>query len=222
MAITAASKVGEVAAQYPLATRVFARHGIDFCCHGGNPLAEACATSGATVDQVIGELEREIAGRTEAELRWDEQPVEALIEHILTAYHEPLREELPRLEEMMRKVHRVHGARDQGRFDALLEKVLAVRADIEGHLPKEEEVLFPQILAGRGAMMAMPITVMEEEHAVLGGLLQDVRSLTNDFTLPGDACNTWRALWAALEELERSLHEHIHLENNVLHKKARG
>ena len=222
MVITSESRVGEVAAQHPLATRVFARHGIDFCCSGGKPLAEACSASGATVTDVIGELEREIAGHTDGGIRWDEQPVAALIEHILTAFHEPLREELPRIEEMMRKVHRVHGARDQARFDALLEKVLAIRADIEGHLPKEEQMLFPQILAGRGAMMAMPITVMEEEHEVLGGLLRDVRSLTNDFTLPDDACNTWRALWAALEELERSLHEHIHLENNVLHKKAHG
>ena len=221
MVITADSKVGELAAEHPLATRVFARHGIDFCCAGGQPLATACGKQGVDVTDVIGELEREIDGQPADVVRWDERPLDELIDHILVTYHEPLKEELPRIEAMMRKVHTVHGAKDQERFDALLATVLEIRAEIEGHLPKEEEMLFPMIRAGRGAMMAMPISVMEEEHEILGDLLRKVRSLTDEYVVPEGACNTWRALWVALEDLERMTHEHIHLENNILHRRVR-
>ena len=221
MAITANSTVGTVATEHPLATRVFARHGIDFCCGGGQPLTAACDAKGVDVQQVIGELEREIAGREVEEVRWAERPIDALIDHILAAYHAPLREELPRIEEMMRKVHRVHGDKDPARFDELLETVLAVKSDIDQHLPKEEEILFPMIKAGRGGMAMGPMHVMEMEHETLGALLRKARSLTSDYVVPAEACNTWRALWVALEDLERSLHEHIHLENNILHPRAR-
>ena len=220
MVITAESKVGELAAEHPLATRVFARHGIDFCCAGGQPLATACGKRGVDVADVIGELEREIEGQPADVVHWDERPLGELIDHILVTYHEPLKEELPRIEAMMRKVHTVHGARDQERFDALLATVLEIRAEIEGHLPKEEEMLFPMIRAGRGATLGMPMSVMEEEHEILGGLLRKVRELTNDYVVPDDACNTYRALWVALEDLELETHEHIHLENNILHKRA--
>ena len=221
MSITADSTVGTVATKHPLATRVFARHGIDFCCGGGQPLAAACEVKGIDVEQVLGEIEHEIAGHEVEEVRWDEQPLDALIDHILAVYHQPLREELPRIEEMMRKVHRVHGDKDQARFDALLEAVLAIKNDIDQHLPKEEEILFPMIKAGQGGMAMGPMHVMETEHETLGALLRNVRSLTNGYVVPAEACNTWRALWVALEDLERSLHEHIHLENNVLHPRAR-
>ena len=221
MNLTHESTVGTIATEHPLATRVFARHGIDFCCGGGQPIAQACTDKGLDVKEVLEELEREIAGQATEAVRWDEQPLEAVIDHILVAFHAPLREELPRIESMMRKVHRVHGDKDQARFDALLETVLAIKADIDQHLPKEEEILFPMILAGRGAMASGPMHVMEMEHAELGALLAKMRSLTKDYVVPDEACNTWRALWVALEELERSLHEHVHLENNVLHPRAR-
>jgi regulator of cell morphogenesis and NO signaling len=221
MVITTSSTVGTVATQHPLATRVFARHGIDFCCGGGLQLSAACEAKGVDVDAVLGELEQEIAGHQAKEVRWDEQPLDALIDHILAVYHAPLREELPRIEEMMRKVHRVHGAKDQARFDELLQTVLAIKSDIDQHLPKEEQILFPMIKAGRGSMATGPMHVMELEHETLGDLLRKARSLTNDYRVPAEACNTWRALWVGLEDLERSLHEHIHLENNILHKRAR-
>lgn len=221
MTITADSTVGSVATRHPLATRVFARHGIDFCCGGGQPLTVACEAQGVDVQQVLEELEQELESPETKEVRWDEQPVDALIDHILVTYHEPLKEELPRLEAMMRKVHEVHGDKDRERFDALLEVVLAIVADIEQHLPKEEEMLFPMIRSGRGAMALGPMHVLEMEHEILGGMLRKLRELTDDYTVPEGACNTWRALWVGLEDFERSLHEHIHLENNILHPRAR-
>lgn len=222
MTITADSKVGKLAAEHPLATRVFARRGIDFCCAGGLDLATACDTKGVDVQQFITELEQEIAAQPDADLRWDDKPLAALIDHILVTYHEPLKEELPRLETMMRKVHSVHGSKDQPRFDELLRTVLSIKADIDDHLPKEEQILFPAIKSGQGPMAQAPMHVMEMEHETLGGMLRKVRELTGDFAVPDGACNTWRALWVGLEDLERSLHEHIHLENNILHPRARA
>jgi regulator of cell morphogenesis and NO signaling len=221
MTITAETTVGAVATEHPLAARVFARHGIDFCCGGGRPLAEACGAKGVEVARVLAELEEEIVGRDEPEVRWDQQPLDDLIDHILATYHMPLRAELPRIEEMMRKVHSVHGDKDQARFDELLEVVLAIKGDMEQHMPKEEEILFPMIKSGQGAMAEGPIEVMELEHEALGNLLRKARSLTNDYVAPAEACNTWRALWSALEDLERETHKHIHLENNILHVRVR-
>lgn len=221
MTITKETTVGTVATEHPLATRVFARHGIDFCCGGGKPLAEACATRGLDTDQVLAELERELQAAPAQTTRWDQAPLGDLIDHILVTYHEPLRTELPRLEAMTRKVHEVHGDKDPERFEALLTTFLAIKADIDQHLPKEEMILFPMIKRGEGAMAGGPMHVMELEHEQLGGMLHKVRELTNGFEVPEGACNTWRALWAGLEDLERSLHEHIHLENNILHPRAR-
>ncbi len=225
MKISARTTVGAVATEHPLTARVFARHGIDFCCGGGRPLDEACQAEGLDLSQILRELEDEIdrqsSGSGGEDVRWDQRPLEDLIDHILTTYHAPLREELPRIEGLMRKVHSVHGGKDQARFDALLEVVLAIKADMEQHMPKEEEILFPMIRSGQGAMAEGPIEVMEMEHEILGGYLRKVRSLTRDYVVPEEACNTWRALWSALEELERETHQHIHLENNVLHVRVR-
>jgi len=220
MNLTAETTVGSVATEHPLATRVFARHGIDFCCGGGLPLAEACATKGADIDAVLAELSAEIDAAPEEEVRWDQAPLQELIEHILRRHHDKLKEELPRLEAMCRKVHEVHGAKDPERFDALWKTFSAVKTDIDQHLPKEEQVLFPAILAGHKHMLGGPISVMEMEHDQLGGMLRELRRLTDGYRVPEGACNTWRALWAGLEELEADLHEHIHLENNILHKRA--
>ncbi len=220
MSLSLVTPVGEIATQHPLATRVFARHGIDFCCGGGKPLSEACESTGADAQKIIEELEKEIQGSPKDETRWDEAPLESLIEHILTTYHEPLKEELPRIGQMMEKVHRVHGDKDIALFDELLKVVGQVKFDMENHLPKEEQVLFPAILNKMRHMLGGPISVMEAEHEELGEMLRRIRELTNNYVAPEGACNTWIALWAALEKLESDTHEHIHLENNILHKRA--
>ncbi len=220
MSITQDQAVGSIASRHPLATRVFHRHGIDFCCGGGIPLAEACDRKGLAPATIIAELEKEIASTAEPEQRWDEAPLSDLIQHILMTYHEPLKRELPRLQEMARKVHTVHGDKDPENLKELAGLVSWLAADLEQHLMKEEEILFPMIKAGDGFMADGPIAVMEEEHEQAGAALRRIRELTGDFVVPAEACNTWRALWHGLESLEKDLHEHIHLENNILHKRA--
>jgi len=220
MTITEQTPVGSVATEHPLATRVFARHNIDFCCGGGKPLAEACAAQGVDTQAVLAELTAEIADKVEADTRWDEQPLAELIEHILTTFHAPLREELPRLEAMAQKVYQVHGDKDPERFKAILDTIVALKAELLSHMQKEEQILFPMITAGRGAMALGPVSVMEAEHANAGVMLRRFRVLTDNYTPPAEACNTWRALWAGLEALEEGTHLHIHLENNILFPRA--
>ena len=220
MNISTESLVGSVVTEHPLAARVFARHGIDFCCGGGRPLGEACTAHGVDAEAVLAEIDKEITVASESETRWDEEPVSALIDHIVREYHEPLREELPRLDAMARKVNDVHGDKDPERLQGIQNTVAALRADLEQHMMKEEQVLFPMIRSGQGGMAQGPISVMEMEHDEAGGALLRLRELTDGYVAPEQACNTWRALYAGLADLERSLHVHIHLENNILHRRA--
>ncbi len=224
MSITQDTPVGTIAAEYPLATRVFARHQIDFCCGGGIPLVTACAKKEIDVDKVLAELETEVSpGNAEDDSRWDTAPIPELIDHLLKKHHDPQREELDRILAMTQKVHSVHGDKDQAMFDELLRTVSAMHADLAQHFLKEEQILFPAILDGNGAMAAMgPIPVMEDEHEEVGNMLRTIRRLTNDYTVPQGACNTWTALWHALADIESQLHIHIHLENNVLHMRVRN
>ena len=220
MTITAETSIGSVAAEHPLATRVFARHGIDFCCGGGLPLSDACAAYGVELDLVLAEIDCEIVTSASDEVRWDDEPLADLIEHIVHDFHEPLREELPRLAGMAKKVYAVHREKDPERLGEILETIQGLRTELEAHMMKEEQVLFPMILAGRGPMAMGPVSVMEAEHAHAGDMLSRLRQLTDQYLPPEDACNTWRALWAGLDDLEHQLHVHIHLENNILFPRA--
>ena len=218
--LTPDTTVGEIAVDHPLATRVFARNNIDFCCGGGKPLAEVCTRLGLDTEALLTEIRHELASSDEPQRRWDEAPLVELIDHILSAYHRPLDEELPRLEAMMRKVNDVHGEKDPERFAELLTVYLALKAELQEHMMKEEQILFPMIRQGRGAMATGPVSVMMHEHDSAGEALRRLRELTDDYQPPEGACTTWRALWHGLAALETALHEHIHLENNILFPRA--
>jgi regulator of cell morphogenesis and NO signaling len=218
--ITSETTVGQVAVATPLATRVFQRHDIDFCCGGGRTLAEACAERDLDVDTVLAELREATRAPEPTGRRWEHEPLEDLIEHILAAYHRPLDEELPRIEALARKVHQVHAEKDPERLGGILRTFGALKAELEMHMMKEERILFPMILQGHGAMAQGPVHVMRQEHDDAGAALRTLRRLTDDFAVPAQACNTWRALWHALADFERAMHEHIHLENNVLFPRA--
>ena len=212
--------VGQLAAEHPLATRVFARHRIDYCCGGGRPLDEVCRAKGLDPETVLDEIEREIAPAGFDSARWDQAPLGGLIDQILERYHQPLQEELPRLEAMAEKVVRVHGDKDPERLAALLTVFRGLKTELEDHMIKEEQILFPIIRRGQGGGAGGPVGVMLREHDDAGAALAELRLLTGDYTVPAGACNTWRALWHGLAALEASMHEHIHLENNILFPRA--
>ena len=220
MTIHEETPVGRIAAEHPLATRVFARHGIDYCCGGGKPLAKACEEKGLRPSAVVAEIDRELGEKGDATVRWDEASLDELIDHILDTYHASLREELPRLETMARKVLDVHGDKRPEMLSGLLSVLLDLRAELTDHMMKEEEILFPAIRAGQGSTTQGPVSVMEEEHESAGRALKRLRELTNGYEVPPEACTTWRALWHGLAALEESLHRHIHLENNILFPRA--
>jgi len=208
--------LSEIATRNPAAARVFQRHRLDFCCEGRRSLADACAEHDLDPEDVLAEI-REAPDPGETD--WSGRPNHEIIEHILTAYHAPLREELPRLREMAQRVeeeHAAHPACPKG-LAALLGRMIL---EVESHLMKEEEILFPIIRAGQGMMADGPVRMMELEHADHTANLARVRALTSDFSAPEDACATWSALCRRLEALELELMRHIHLENAVLFPKA--
>ena len=218
MEITPESRVGDIAASHPLATRVFARHGIDFCCGGGVALRQACAKRGLDAPALLSEIEREVGGEPAPATDWREAPLEELVRHIVDTYHRPLHEELPRLEAMARKVAQVHAERDpERRLPAIVADLTKLAAELENHMMREERVLFPMLLSG---FRAAPVHVFVDDHAEAGEALARLRELTDGYVPPADACNTWRALWAGLAALEADTHQHIHLENNVLFPRA--
>lgn len=220
MTISTESTVASLATEHPLATRVFTRYGIDFCCGGGRPLKDVCGEKGLDVGRVVDEIRQELSSADEQVHRWDARPLDELIQHILDTYHRPLDEELPRLQQMAARVLEVHHDKDPGRLTELVDVYAGLKAELEDHMAKEEQILFPMILRGQGALTNGPIAVMEHEHESVGIALRRLRELTDDFEVPPEACNTWRALWKGLEALELSLHLHIHLENNILFPRA--
>ena len=206
--------LADLASDHAGASRVFARHGLDFCCKGRIPLAEACAQKGLSVDSLLTELAAEQRNDEPATV-WAARPIAKLIEHIVTRYHAPLRDELPRLLKMARRVEAVHGEKESCPR-GVAELLEDWTQNLMQHLAKEEEVLFPLALREPGIHAASQIRVIEQEHDDHAAALASIRELTQDHTPPSEACGTWRALFAGLAELEFEIMQHVHLENHVL------
>ncbi|NUT14484.1 MAG: iron-sulfur cluster repair protein YtfE [Cupriavidus sp.] len=214
--------LGQLARQIPGATRIFHEHGLDFCCGGKQSLRDAAqrkgldAAAGAAIAAQLRALQDEADPSAQD---WNTAAPAALIEHILVRFHARHREQLPELIRLARRVEQVHGERAEcplGLADHLSEML----GELESHMQKEEQVLFPMLLRGLHAAASRPIAVMRAEHDDHGVALQRLAELTDDITLPRAACNTWRALYLGLRALREDLMEHIHLENNVLFEGA--
>jgi regulator of cell morphogenesis and NO signaling len=233
MTITTTKTVGEIAAEMPNSTREFEKLGIDYCCGGSRTLGEACKEANITVDEALARLQKSLAATQPGDSTdWQQQMLADLIGHITSTHHVFVREECPRIEALTAKVVGVHGKKHpellqvQGIFSALAE-------ELSVHLMKEEQVLFPHIvrmeesvLAGEPAPPATfgtvvkPVRMMMQEHDGAGDALRSLRSVTSDYTLPDDACISYRTLYQALQGFESDLHQHIHLENNILFPRA--
>ena len=204
--------LADIAATLPGATSVFRRHKLDFCCGGRVPLADAAAERGLSLVELETELDAVASLCLPAERPEDTQELIALIE---ARYHMVHRRELPELLRLARRVevaHRKHPDLPVG-VAALLEQM---NVELEAHMQKEEQILFQLMRSGGHPMIAQPIALMLAEHDDHGAHLRSLETLTNDFTVPEDACPTWRALYVGAKKLADDLMEHIHLENNVL------
>lgn len=216
--------VGEIVAENPSQARVFQSFAIDFCCQGGKTLREACSLKGIGLESVIEQLEAANAEKTAPENNPALLPPVELIKYIVDKHHGFLRSELPRIHAMAERVAKVHGGHTPSLVE-VFEVFCSMAEELDSHMMKEERMLFPAIqslCAGEATMMPLdgPVAVMLQEHDDAGGALARMRELTNGFTPPPEACNTYRALFAGLTELEEDLHRHIHLENSVLFPQA--
>ena len=208
--------LGQLARRIPGATRLFDAHRLDFCCGGNKTLRAAAAAAGVDTAPIVEEL-RLLAERadTSGERDWQDAPATELVEHILARYHAVHREQLPELIRLARKVEQVHGDRADCPH-GLAEHLSAMAQELESHMRKEEDVLFPMIVRGQGPRAGAPINVMRMEHDDHGVALRAMEAMTNDITAPAGACTTWRALYTGLRTFREDLMAHIHTENNIL------
>ena len=236
MNIDVQQTVREVALSVPAATRVFEKLGIDYCCGGGKSLQQACGAANLQVENVVellrsAEISAE-ARQVPATADWTTAPLADVIQHIKQTHHAYTREEMARLGPLFDKVCNVHGPKHP--------ELLEIRRDFQAlaqeltlHMMKEERVLFPfierleeAVVAGDPVIPAPfgtvqnPVSMMEHEHETAGNLLRNMRALSDGYNPPAQACTSYKTLYSALAEFERDLHQHIHLENNILFPRA--
>ncbi|MBL4575909.1 MAG: iron-sulfur cluster repair di-iron protein [Opitutaceae bacterium] len=218
--------VGELVAERPGRSRVFQSFNIDFCCQGGRTLREACHLRGVAVEGVIEQLEAEMADPAAPASNPAELAPAELVDYIVEQHHGFLRRELPRLHTMAERVAHVHGGHTSSLVE-IFQVFIGAESELTSHMMKEEQILFPAIVAlSQGERLTGtldgPISCMIDEHEAVGNALGRMRELSNGFEPPDEACNTYRALFAGLHDLEKDLHRHIHLENAVLFPAAQA
>jgi regulator of cell morphogenesis and NO signaling len=222
--------IGEMVAEDYRTAGVFKRFGIDFCCGGKRPLTEACLEKGVEVramEEALAILQQQ---PVQSQNNYRDWPAGFLADYIVNRHHGYIRKAIPQITDFAEKVARVHGKRNPETVDIFVHwKALA--AELVSHMAKEENVLFPYIktlsetdscscsLPSFGRV-ENPIRMMEMEHEEAGELMHTIRLLSNDYTPPANACTTYRVLYSFLAEFEADLHEHVHLENNILFPKA--
>jgi len=223
--------VGELVKERPARARIFEEHQIDYCCGGKVPLSEACAARGLETQLILNLLEQSDAQTDQPDgqlVDADAMGLTELVDHIEQTHHAYLREELPRLDMMTQKVHRVHGDKEP-RLADVRNAFVALKAELADHMMKEERILFPMVrqLQTSTSMpdfhcgsVSNPIRQMELEHDHAGNALAVMNQATDGYQPPQWACNTYRVMLDGLHKLEMDMHQHIHKENNVLFPKA--
>jgi regulator of cell morphogenesis and NO signaling len=234
MSVTAEKTVRELALENPAATRVFEKLGIDYCCGGNKSLEEACRAANLPMNSVLDSLAiaEQSARATKEDRNWPTEPLSDLVAHIRSTHHKYTRDELARLAPLLEKVCSVHGKNHP--------ELLQVRTSFQDlskeltiHMMKEEMVLFPYIVRMEESVLQRepvlpppfgsvknPVAMMEHEHDSAGNALRTMREASCGYTPPGDACISYQTLYKALSEFEADLHQHIHLENNILFPRA--
>jgi len=215
------------------AASVFEKYHLDFCCKGKRSLEQACTEQQLPISQVTEDLENVLTkDNNSTAIDFEKMNLTQLADYIVQTHHAYVKNEMPQIHAYLQKVSSKHGERHPELYK-IFQTFNAVKEEMEGHMKKEELILFPRIkelqkladnqnanLQLNITYLQSPITVMEQEHDHAGSLLNDIRILSNDYTPPQDACTTYRLSFAALKAFEMDLHQHVHLENNVLFPKA--
>jgi regulator of cell morphogenesis and NO signaling len=234
MSVTTEKTVRELALEEPGAARVFERLGIDYCCGGKQTLEQACRAASIPVSKALDALK--VGQRSTPvpsnDRHWQTEPLCDLLSHIKNTHHKYTREEIARLGPLFDKVCSVHGERHPELFE-LRATFQGLAQELTTHMMKEEMVLFPYIgrmeesviqnepiLPPPFVTIRNPVSMMEREHDSAGNALRALRASSNGYTAPPDGCVSYQTLYKTLAELEADLHQHIHLENNILFPRA--
>ena len=214
------------------AASVFEKYHLDFCCKGKRSLAQACDEQQLTLSEVTGELQEVFSKTGNGIIDFEKISLAQLCDYIIQTHHAYVKNEMPQIYAYLQKVSSKHGERHNELYK-VFQTFVAVKEEMEGHMRKEQLILFPRIKelerlvnneCGQFQMnigyLQSPINVMENEHDHAGEQLNEIRVLTNDYNPPADACTTYRLSFAALKAFEIDLHQHVHLENNILFPRA--
>ncbi len=211
---------------------VFSKYKIDFCCRGDRPMTEVCEKKNIELDDIVRDLNKVLSSTTDQSIDYKSWPSDLLADYIQKKHHRYVTEKTPVLRQFLDKLCKVHGGRHPELFE--INKLFTESTDeLAKHMKDEETILFPYIRemveaksigAGKPASnfssVKSPIETMLHEHDTEGERFREIARLTNDYTPPADACNTYRVAFQMLDEFEKDLHLHIHLENNILFRDA--
>lgn len=224
--------IGELVAQDYRSASVFKKYGIDFCCQGNRTIQEACEAKNIDTSAVINDLNEVNKTPTESTTDYQSWPIDLLADYIEKKHHRYVESKIQEIKPYLDKICRVHGDRHPELFE-INEQFNAAAGELAMHMKKEELVLFPfirkmvkarqentQLDAPHFGTVENPIQMMRHEHNTEGERFRKIEALSNNYTPPADACNTYRVTFSLLKEFEADLHLHIHLENNILFPKA--
>jgi regulator of cell morphogenesis and NO signaling len=224
-------KVGDLVKENIKSAHIFKKYGIDFCCGGGVTIKKACRKADIPFEKLEADL-RKLSEATPAEQKYDKWELDFLCDYIVNTHHAYVSEAIPLILSYTSKVAQVHGHAHPAVIE-INNLFIGVAEELNLHMIKEERILFPYIKnvckASRGneqipkptfGTVLHPIQMMESEHETVGKILKEIAILSNNYTPPEWACNTFKALYAKLDEFEQDLHLHVHLENNILFPKA--
>jgi regulator of cell morphogenesis and NO signaling len=232
MEITSDTKVGDLAAANPSATRLLEEAGVDYCCGGQKSLHDACLHAGVSEEEILTRLRQNQAAVGEDDRNWLSTPLSDLTEHIRSKHHRYVREAVRRIQPLAAKVKGKHGANhpELADVEALFSQVAS---EMIAHMQKEERILFPYIEAVERAAQGEesiekpffqtvrnPVHMMMQEHDASAAVVRNIREKSAGYAPPADACASYQALYRELQEFETDLHQHVHLENNILFPRA--
>ncbi|TSJ38962.1 iron-sulfur cluster repair di-iron protein [Fluviicola chungangensis] len=224
--------IGELVAQDYRAAAVFKKYGIDFCCQGNRTIEDACVAKNLDSKLVVTDLNSINQVSSEETTDYKSWPIDLLVDYIEKKHHRYVEEKTQEIKPYLDKICRVHGEHHPELFE-INEHFTAAAGELATHMKKEELVLFPFVRKMAKAKqentildtphfgtVGNPIQMMMHEHTTEGERFRKIETLSNNYTPPQDACNTYRVTFALLKEFEQDLHLHIHLENNILFPKA--
>ncbi|MCT4580665.1 MAG: iron-sulfur cluster repair di-iron protein [Flavobacteriales bacterium] len=231
MEITKDTFIGEIVANNYETATVFSKHQIDFCCNGNRTLATACETTAVSVLDLIEELSSVTSHENESQNyhSWD---LGFLADYIYNQHHTYIERKVPEIKQYLTKITSVHGEQHP-ELHQIKSLFFGAADDLIPHLKKEELILFPyfkkldqalktksKVQSPQFGTVMNPINMMHHEHDNEGNRFREIARLSNNYTPPKDACNSYRVTYALLQEFEKDLHKHIHIENNILFKRA--